>query len=606
MINKKAFIYFLSCVLLSTVVFSSSNKVLAATVQRLQGLNRYETAIDISRSGWQNSDNVILATGENFPDALSAAPLAKQLNAPILLVGNTLDSALNTELTRLAVKNVFIVGGEGVVSKSIRDQLEGKHLTVTRLSGVNRYETSLNIANYIVEKFNIGSEIVVATGEGFPDALSIAPIAANKGMPIILSPKDEFLDITKKYITDNKVTKAFVIGGTGVISDKVMQQLPLPERVWGADRFMTNVAVLNRFAKDISFDKVYAATGYNFPDALAGSALAPKTSSPIILVDKILSDSTADYINLKMPSIKQICALGGEGVVPQSILINNVYGNTQGNISNFGLVAKQGEWIYYNNTTLYKVKTDGTGKTEISKDIPTFINVVSEWVYYIEASSGTNKMYKVRSDGTSRTKLSDDISLYMVVARDWIYYMNASDQGKLYKMKLDGTSKTKLNNEIALDINVSGNWVYYITNLDSGESEIHKVRTDGTGLTMLGGASNMAFLNVSGEYLYFETNDVDGTRGDLVKIKNDGTNHSTIDYDNTEYINVSGDWIYYSNLSDGNKLYKIKTDGTGKMKISDDDAVFINISGDWIYYGTGSQNDTMKVKTDGTERQIVN
>ncbi|MGK0468137.1 MAG: putative cell wall-binding protein [Clostridium sp.] len=211
-----------------------------------------------------------MATGKNFPDALSAAPLAKQLNAPILLVGKTLDSTLNTELIRLNVKNVFIVGGEGAVSKAIKEQLEQNHLTVTRLAGNNRYVTSLNIANYIVEKFNVGTEIVVATGEGFPDALSIAPIAANKGMPIILSPKNQFPDSAKKYITDNKVTKAFVIGGTGVISDKVMQQLPSPERLGGADRFVTNVTILNRFASDISFDKTYVATGNNFPDALAG------------------------------------------------------------------------------------------------------------------------------------------------------------------------------------------------------------------------------------------------------------------------------------------------------------------------------------------------
>lgn len=603
--NKKSFICFLSFVLL-LVVLRSSNKVLAVTTQRLQGSNRYGTAIDISKSGWQHSDNVILATGSNFPDALSAAPLAKQLNAPILLVGKTLDGALSTELIRLNAKNVFIVGGEGVVSKSIKEQLEENHLTVTRLSGNNRYETSLNIANYIVQKFNVGNEIVIATGEGFPDALSIAPIAANKGMPIILSPKDEFPNSAKKFITDNKVIKAFVIGGTGVISNKVMQQLPSPERVWGADRFMTNVSILNKFANDISFDKAYLATGNNFPDALAGSALAPKTSSPIILVDKTLSISTADYINLKLPSINQLCVLGGEGVVPQSVLTNNVYGNTQGNISNFGFVAQQGDWIYYNNNTLYKIKTDGTGKTEVSKDVPTFINVVGDWIYYIESLSGTNKMYKVKSDGTERTKLSDDISLYMVVAWDWIYYMNASDQGKLYKMKTDGTSKTKLNNEITLDINVSGGWVYYITQVGSGASEVHKVRTDGTGLTMIYGASNMAFLNVSGDYLYFETNDADGKKGDLIKVKNDGTNYSTINYDNTAYINVSGDWIYFSNLSDGNKLYKMKIDGTGTIKINDDDAAFINISDQWIYYATSSQTDTIKVKIDGTQRQIVN
>ena len=110
-----------SVLLVSSIILMPSNKVFAATIQRLQGLDRYETSISISKSGWKTSDNVVLASGLDFPDALSAAPLAKQLNAPILLIGTTLDTAINNELNRLQVKNVFVVGGEGVVSKSIKD-----------------------------------------------------------------------------------------------------------------------------------------------------------------------------------------------------------------------------------------------------------------------------------------------------------------------------------------------------------------------------------------------------------------------------------------------------------------------------------------------------
>ncbi|MGV8980870.1 DUF5050 domain-containing protein [Clostridium sp.] len=608
--SKFSFKCLLSSVLLvSSIVLMPSSKVSAATIQRLQGVDRYATSISISKSGWTTSDNVVLASGSDFPDALSAASLAKQLNAPILLIGTTLDTAINNELTRLQVKNIFIVGGEGAVSKSIKEQLSLKGITVTRLSGVDRYETSLSIANYIKEKFNLGTEIVVAAGAGFPDALSIAPIAASKGMPIILSPKNELPSSVKKYITDNKVTKAFVIGGTGVVSDKVMQNLPLAERVSGDDRYKTNIAVLNRFVLDLSFDNVYVATGMAFPDALSGSALASKTSSPIILMDKKLSISTADYMILKLPSINKLCALGGEGVVPQSVLTNNVYGNTPGNITNFAFVAKQGDWIYYNNDTLYKIKTDGTGKTEVNKDMPVFINVVGEWIYYIDVSTDKNEIYKVKTDGTSRTKLSNDVALYMAVAQDWIYYSNYSDDGKLYKMKTDGTSKTKIANETVYEINISGDWVYYtitVGPVESSESEIYKVKKDGTGLTKLYKSTSIAYLNVSGEYLYFETSDLNGENGNIMRMKKDGTNLSTICDDTAEFINVSGEWIYYSNASDSYKLYKIKIDGTDKTKISDDEAMFMSVVDEWIYYGTVSETDTIKIKTDGTQRQIFN
>ncbi|HBM74479.1 MAG TPA: hypothetical protein DD429_02850 [Clostridiaceae bacterium] len=600
---------FLSCLLSAlfalSIVSMPSVEAFAATTQRLQGQDRYGTAIAISNAGWQTSDNVVLATGEDFPDALSAAPLAKQLNAPILLAGKTLDSILETELNRLQAKNVFIVGGEGVVSKDIQNKLEEKKLTVTRLSGNDRYETSLKIADYIADNFNAGNEIVVATGEGFPDALSIAPIAANKGMPIVLSSKDVLSDDAKSYIKDNKVAKAFVIGGTGVVSDKVMQQLPLPERVAGIDRFATNIAVLNRFAADLSFNKAYIATGNDFPDALAGSALASKTASPIILVDKALTAFMSDYINSKLPIIEEIGILGGEGAVSSSILTDNVYGNTNGNIANFGLVAAQGDWIYYNNGTLTKSKADGTGKVQLSSDIPGFINVVGDWVYYLNVISDTDmKIYKIKTDGTNRLKLSDDLTANMAVVGDWIYYMNGSDSGKLYKMRTDGTSKTKISDDFAFNINVEGDQIYYIDKPMIGQ--LYKINADSTGRTKLSNAP-MAFVNVSDGWIYFEgAFDADGQECHLYKMKTDGSGLVKLSDDDAGYINVSGDWIYYAIGSDSGKLYKMKTDGTGRVKINDDEAMLINTSGDWLYYAIGSQKNIVKIKTDGTGKQILN
>lgn len=75
--------------------------------------------------------------------------------------------------------------------------------------------------------------------------------------------------------------------------------------------------------------------------------------------------------------------------------------------------------------------------------------------------------------------------------------------------------------------------------------------------------------------------------------------------DQAEFLNVAGDWIYYSNASDENKLYKIKTDGTNKTKISDETALFIQVAGDWVYYANNSSEQIIKVKTDGSERQIM-
>lgn len=323
--SKKILTLLLSSAILATsAAFMPGNKVYAATadtaatIDRLQGTDRYGTAIAISKAGWQTSDNVILATGGDFPDALSAAPLAKQLNAPILLVGKTLDSNVLSELDRLKVKKIFIVGGQGVISKDIEDALKAKQIVVTRLSGVDRYDTSLKIADYITTNFKTDSQVVVATGENFPDALSIAPIAAAKGMPIILTQKNAVSEEIKSYIAGKKFTKAFVIGGSGVVSDDVLKQLPNSERVSGLDRYKTNIAILNKFSSDLDFNEAYVATGEDFPDALAGSALASFKGAPIVLTGDTPDAATSAFISSKIDSIGKIKVLGGEGAVKSS------------------------------------------------------------------------------------------------------------------------------------------------------------------------------------------------------------------------------------------------------------------------------------------------
>lgn len=606
---KKAFSLTLIILMLFALMLNfPAQKAFAAAYERLAGADRYKTAIKISQSGWEDGtgENVILATGLDFPDALSAAPLSRFLNAPILLADkNGISSALEGELVRLKAKNIYIVGGKGVISESIKAYLESKNYNVVRLEGEDRYQTSLSIAKYMASNFNMGNEIAVATGESFPDALSVAPVAAAKGMPILLTPKTSMTQGILKFIADNNITKAYGIGGSGVISDNVLKQLPANERIWGDDRFKTNIAVLKKFKDTLNFEKTFIATGNDFPDALAGSALAPKTSSPIILVNNTMPIPSADFILSMGDSIKQMAVLGGDGVVSEKILTNNSYGNTGGNINNFGFAAVQGDWLYYNNTTLYKSKIDGSQKTGINGDMPAFINVVGDYIYYINANENNN-IYKVRTDGTARNKLGSDIAMYMVVVDGWIYYTNISDSGRLYKMKTDGTEKTRLTNEIAYNINVAGDFIYYTSLDDSGIVELYKIRKDGTGLTWLFGSSGIEFLNVSGDYAYIEATDASGEYGDLVKIATDGSGSTTISYNSTEFINVYGDYIYYSNADDGGRLYRIKTDGTGNTKISDDYAVFINIIGHWLLYDAVGQDETYRIRLDGTEKQPLN
>lgn len=320
----KSFLVSLSIVLSLPFLFIT-NSYAAVTTARLAGNDRYSTALEISKEGWQTAENAVIATGEDFPDALCAAPLARQFDAPILLTGKAaLNAGTDAELTRLNVKNVYIIGGEGVISKDIQKQIEAKGIICIRIAGKDRYATSVEVAKYFKE-FN---EIAVATGRDFPDALSIAPIAAKKNIPIILTDKSNLPSNVKAFLADRTISKAYVIGGTGVISDTVKNQVPNSERICGSNRFETNTSILRYFENELNYSNAYLATGTNFPDALAGSALAAKTGSSIILTNKIPAQTTKDFISSKLSSISKLNVLGGNGVVTLGTVNALLYGNS--------------------------------------------------------------------------------------------------------------------------------------------------------------------------------------------------------------------------------------------------------------------------------------
>lgn len=315
----------------------------AVNPERIWGANRYDTSVSISRNGWNaTSDYAVVVSGEGFGDALSAAPLAKKYNAPILLVSkdkldNQSDSNLNIseELSRLKVKKVFLIGGTGVVSTNVENTVKNKGIEVERISGADRYATSVEVA----KKVGTDNGIVVATGEDFPDALSIAPIAATKGMPIILVPKNNITPELKGYIdSNNKISKTYVIGSNDVVSDEVSKQFPNVERILGEDEYKRNLNIVDKFSKDLHLDTVYVASRSGFADSLSGSALAALTSSPIILVGDNSKNYAQDYFKNNLNNIGQVNVLGGEGVVKTAQLQSLLPISTTSQAINGGLL----------------------------------------------------------------------------------------------------------------------------------------------------------------------------------------------------------------------------------------------------------------------------
>ncbi|WP_161782076.1 cell wall-binding repeat-containing protein, partial [Clostridium botulinum] len=251
--------------------------------KRFWGENRYKTNKSLIKN-WDKSNTIIICSGENYPDALSASPLAKKYNAPIMLVNSNLEEEDINEIKRLEAKKIILIGGEGVLNNNIKERMNNIAIyDVNRLGGANRYETCAKVSLEV----GLTNNIVIASGEGFADSLSIAPIASQKGMPILLTQKDQLPMEIKNIIKNKNVSKCYVIGGDGVLSENVLKDLKTnniqTERLSGLDRYSTNYAILNHFKDDIDFSNIYIANGQNFPDALSVSPLAAKENAPLII-----------------------------------------------------------------------------------------------------------------------------------------------------------------------------------------------------------------------------------------------------------------------------------------------------------------------------------
>jgi|GEM_PF-2606726 len=201
----------------------------AGSVRRIAGANRYETAAKIAAEvmaspSWDGS--AFYATGANFPDALGASAIAASRRMPILLSAPTYLPAA-TQSVDSRVNTGYIVGGTGVVSSGVESGLRGR-MSVTRLAGSNRYETTKAAMDYAVSNWGTNVDRVgVSSGTNFPDALAagVAMGAANQGQLLtapttLASPTAVFLN-DKRGQTDSVV----VFGGTGAVSGSVVSEI---------------------------------------------------------------------------------------------------------------------------------------------------------------------------------------------------------------------------------------------------------------------------------------------------------------------------------------------------------------------------------------------
>lgn len=293
--------------------------------QRADGSDRIDTAAKISAMGWDSAHTVIVASGSSYPDALAGVPLSKAADAPILLTTgkDSAEKALLDEIARLGAKKAYILGGDSAVPSGVESDLTAAGLDCVRLAGSDRYETCVIIATELARLTDaVFDTVYFASAENFPDALAISPVAAIEGNPIMyIAAKSGVNGTIAQYVSDTGCKQAVLLGGESAVSavgKDSLEALGLSvERISGADRYATGLAIVQRFENVFKGSGVALATGKNFPDALAGGGHAAKLGVPVLLVGDKAGSDLLGFVSAR--DTGDVYIYGGTGAVSEAV-----------------------------------------------------------------------------------------------------------------------------------------------------------------------------------------------------------------------------------------------------------------------------------------------
>ena len=307
----------------------------APEYRSLSGADRYETAIMVSQAGFGGGVGaVVLATGENYPDALSAAPLAAAYGGPVLLThSNEFDEETRAEVARLQPAKIFVVGLEAVVVDQVTaafPDLAAAPEGIVVLTGLDRYDTARLVAEQVEARLGTVSGVVFARGDSFADALSVAPLAAVKGWPILLiTERGPLPDATMQALVSLEVVEGLVVG---TYVDPGVPGFTLT-RIVGSDRYDTSAKIAEySVTQGLSYAHLAMVTGDNFPDALAaGPFLALDAGTVLLTQSKSVPASVSSLLLSRAQEVGRVDFIGlVPAVTSQVKLILSVTGLPDG------------------------------------------------------------------------------------------------------------------------------------------------------------------------------------------------------------------------------------------------------------------------------------
>lgn len=328
---------FVSALAVGAVSVATAGAAFATTdveATRLAGSTRYGTSRAIATTTFDAGATVaVVASGESYPDALAASYLAGALDGPVVLTasGRLSPDAL-AALEEIDASGVIVVGGPAAVSEAVVVDLAAAGLEVDRVGGADRYGTARAIAQAVPAEqigsldSQIGRTALLASGQGFADALSGGPLAYGSAFPLLLTPTASLSEQASGAIQQLDIAQVVVLGGTAAISPTVVSQLEALDvqvrRVSGTDRTATAVEVAELSVDELSYSTTHVnlARGDDFADALSGSANAGEELAPIILTltPNQLGTAAARFLGDHSGTLATIHVFGGSSAVSDS------------------------------------------------------------------------------------------------------------------------------------------------------------------------------------------------------------------------------------------------------------------------------------------------
>lgn len=350
----------------------TASSTVAVDITTTAGADRYDTAAKIALATFSGPlDDIIVASGLNFPDALAGNALAGAVESPVLLTRpDRLPATTAAALEALAGEDttVHILGGPGAVSEAVEAEilalfadddddengdLETTSVSTNRVAGMDRYATSIAIAEFMDANLTIGTTFegsrsaFITTGENFADAVAVGPLAYHGKSPVLLVPNlgpdstqsDAELNLRVRAVLDAiedlEIDSVIILGGTAAVSDGIRDAIAQrlgPDkilRIAGDNRFDTAAEIAEYAASQLGFNLqtvLIARAEFGnmaaFADALAGGPHGGEIKAPILLAnpDVPVPAATLEWLEDNDNVIRTLRRLGGPAAISDAAM----------------------------------------------------------------------------------------------------------------------------------------------------------------------------------------------------------------------------------------------------------------------------------------------